>query len=163
MFETGDLVPDLKKIELIAKAFGCTPEWLAWGKAPGPNQVDVLFEIGADADTGLQNVVGEFWLDAEFRRGVLQRYRPSNLACVRGAAGSQGFSEGEVAIVAPSEKLSDERAPYAYFIDGVAHISILSGTEAPPSRHVHLEDASVEAFDNATHLLGRVVSILKTS
>jgi transcriptional regulator with XRE-family HTH domain len=32
MYEAGDVVPDLHKVEQLAKVLDCSPAWLAFGK-----------------------------------------------------------------------------------------------------------------------------------
>jgi transcriptional regulator with XRE-family HTH domain len=94
MYESGDVVPDIPKIEQLAKALKCAPQWLAFGDG---NRAEVE-EVDYDPETD-EFVSKTFWhLNEEWIQSSTG-VEPSDLTLIIVANNTSNLKAGDVALV----------------------------------------------------------------
>jgi|GEM_PF-6219372 len=154
MYESGDVTPDVDKLESIAKVLRCTPEWLAFGVgAPSP-----IAQIDYDAESG-EFITKMYWnVNADW----LTTYYDCNindivLCEVNGYA--THLKSGEIAIVRKNTKPSQAGDEFIFVRNEeltVAHVTRPSTSNGYRVYSADLKDFEEVAPDDL-EFVGKVV------
>jgi transcriptional regulator with XRE-family HTH domain len=113
MYESGDVVPDLAKVEQIAKALKCAPQWLAFAEG---NRSEIE-EVDFDPETG-EFISKGFWdLNEDWIRATLG-VEPSEVVLCQCGDFTQRLKPGDVAIVQGGAEPNSAGGDFAFSEDG---------------------------------------------
>jgi transcriptional regulator with XRE-family HTH domain len=160
MYESGDVVPDIAKIEQISKALKCEPEWLTFGKG---NRSEVE-EVDYDSETK-EFATKAFWnLNEDWVRRTFG-LEPAEVTLCQIDSFSQGLRPGDTAIVQKGIEPASNSAEYVFVEDG----NLLAAQVTKPARGATLRifesdgrthrEAPIESVQFLGKVVGRMGSI----
>jgi transcriptional regulator with XRE-family HTH domain len=156
MYENGDTVPDLSKIEELAKALGCRPAWLAFGEGSADVEIPVL-EMDPQAHRWVS--AGSLGVDQKWWQEVLADYRADEIVAVRGSSSPKTLKSGDVFYVDRGAVLTHEPQCAAFVRNGAIRIERLSLSGREQIIYLHGREGGVyELPADELHLLGGVVA-----
>jgi transcriptional regulator with XRE-family HTH domain len=157
MYESGDVVPDLAKIEQISKALKCEPEWLTFGKG---NRSEVE-EVDYDAETK-EFASKAFWTLNEAWVRQTFGVEPGEITLCQIDSYSPGLRPGDIAIVLKGGEPTASGAEFVFVEEG----NILAAQVTKPARGTTLRifesdgrtyrEASVESVQFLGRVIGRM-------
>lgn len=159
MYESGEVVPDLSKIVLLATVLKCDPQWLAFGI--GEQSTDMpgmIEEVDYIADGEVWIALKPWTFDEDW---IVSRFEvtPEALALYTVNDFSTNLKPGDVAVVRRGSEPGSSHAEYVYAQNGIA--SVASITRPHRNGPYRVYSADRKKFDEVDpgelHFLGKVV------
>lgn len=162
MYESGEVVPDLTKIVLLAAVLQCEPQWLAFGLGERSTVTpDAVEEVDYDTASGEWKSVKSWTLDNEW---VQSRFdtAPNTIALYTVNDFSHNLKPGDIAVIRPGLEPTQSHAEYVFAMNDES--TVASVTRPHRGGPYRVYDAARKGYTEVEpgdlHILGKVVGKL---
>lgn len=159
MYESGEVVPDLSKIVLLATVLKCDPQWLAFGIGEQSTDMPGMIEEVDYIQDGEAWVTLKPWtFDEDW---IVSRFEvaPEALALYTVNDFSTSLKPGDVAIIRRGQEPSATHAEYVFAQGGVPAVASITRPHRGGPYRVYGADRKkfTEVDPDELHFLGKVV------
>jgi len=157
MYESGEVTPDLDKIERLAKVLHCTPEWLAFGTVMGDTKTQVE-EMDYD-ESSKDFAAKRFWdLDVDWVRTRFDA-QPEDIALAMVNDFSPNLKPGDLAVVRKGIMPTVTGGEFVYAQDDEIKVAHVTRPNAKGGYRIYEPDlrTHVDLAEGGLQFLGKVV------